>query len=225
MKGIHLVRLLAVAAVAVLAVAVAGAARSGTIEPKPLAGLTNDQTVYLAAGGEWHHVSALQFKAAGLSQHAIMWYDNHLPGTMGAPATNEQVAQASADYQKTLEDLGVATKPTTPVVPSTPSVPVTVKPVISTGTALHAAKAGHPFVVNFQVTRSDNGDKLMSGTMVSNPSVNGKTIYPHLEKFQDGLASVLFTVPKLASGKTLTVPVTIKSGTETTRQVETFQVG
>ena len=222
MKRIHLVRLLAVAAVAVFAVVVAGAARSGTVEPKPLAGLANDQSVYLADSGEWHHISALQFKAGGLSQHAIMWYDNHLPGTIGAPATNDQIAQASADYQKTLEDLGVATKPSTP---STPSVPATVKPVVSTGTAPHAAKAGHPFVVNFHVTRSDSGDKLMTGTMISNPSVNGKAVYPHWEKFKDGVASVLFTVPKLAAGKTLTVPVTIKLGTETTRQVETFQVG
>jgi hypothetical protein len=100
-----------------------------------------------------------------------------------------------------------------------------VKPVVSTGTAPHAAKAGHPFVVNFHVTRSDSGDKLMTGTMISNPSVNGKAVYPHWEKFKDGVASVLFTVPKLAAGKTLTVPVTIKLGTETTRQVETFQVG
>ena len=56
-------------------------------------------------------------------------------------------------------------------------------------------------------------------------AVNGKAVYPHWEKFKDGVASVLFTVPKLAAGKTLTVPVTIKLGTETTRQVETFQVG
>lgn len=220
MNATRIFRLLAVAAVAVFAVLVVGAARSGAVEPKPLAGLTNDQSVYLAAGGEWHYISALQFKVAGLSQHAIMWYDNHLPGTVGAPATDEQVAQASSDYQKTLEELGVAKAPA-----PTPTVPATVKPVISSGVAVHSATAGHSFVVNFHVMRSDNSEKLTTGTMISNPSVGGKVIYPHWESFKNGLASVLFTIPKTAKGSTLSVPVTIKLGTELTRQVETFRVG
>jgi hypothetical protein len=217
MKGIHFVRLLAVAVVAVLAVALTGAARSA-VEPKPLAGLTNDSSVYLADGGEWHSITPAQFNIAGMSQYAITWYVNALPGTIGAPATNEQVAKSSADYQKTLEDLGIGKA-------LAPTVPATVKPVISTGVAVHAATAGHSFVVHFRVTRSDNGEKLATGTLTSNPSVGGKVIYPHWEKFQDGLASVLFTIPTLAKGKTLIVPVTIKTGSELTKQVETFQVG
>jgi hypothetical protein len=225
MKGRYIIRALALLAVTMLVAVVAGAARGGTVEPRPLAGLTNDNSVYLAAEGEWHQVTPFQFQVGGLSQHAITWYDTQLPGDIGAPATNEQVAQVSADYKTTLEDLGVsASKPSEDAVPAV-AVPASVKPVISTGVAAHKPIAGHPFVVNFHVTRSDNSEKLMTGTMISNPSVNGKVIYPHWERFDNGVASVLLTVPKTAKGKMLTVPLTIKLGSELTRQVETYQVG
>lgn len=51
-----------------------------------LAGLLTDGTVYVAGvDGFWHYVDAATFVKAGYDPHAIAWYGDSLPGTIGEP--------------------------------------------------------------------------------------------------------------------------------------------
>lgn len=90
-----------------------------------------------------------------------------------------------------------------------------VKPAVAT--------AGRPFSLTFPVTRSDNGQPLASGTMICDPSVNGKVI-PHVELFAGGKAQLSFVIPKSAKGKLLKVRMTIKVGGVSTTRVVAFRV-
>jgi hypothetical protein len=101
---------------------------------------------------------------------------------------------------------------------------VTLKAVIGTpSTSPGKPTAGKPFTVTFPVTRSDNGAPLRAGTMICEPSVAGKVI-PHNEQFKNGTARLSFVVPEDASGKLLSVKVTIKVGTRATTKVARFRV-
>ncbi len=121
-------------------------------------------------------------------------------------------------------DLAVPPPPvvTTPPV-QTPAQPV-VKPKIGAPMTLPAAPvAGKRFTVSFPVVRSDTGAPLTRGTMICDPSVNGKVI-THAESFKNGTAKLSFTVPKTAKGQTLKVKVTIKSGSQSATRIVNFRV-
>jgi len=125
-------------------------------------------------------------------------------------------------------DLAVPAPP--PVVTPTPTPPVqtpvqpVVKPKIGAPMTLPAAPvAGKRFTVSFPVVRSDSGAPLTTGTMICDPSVNGKVI-PHAESFKNGTAKLSFTVPKTAKGKMLKVKVTIKTGSQSATKVASFLV-
>ena len=192
-----------------------GSALSSASALYSLAGDTSSGEVYLLAGGTWHAISSADFAAAGLSQQGIQWYGGHdFPGLMGEPATAQQVAEIATSYTAALKVLGV-TLPNPQIPIAAPTVPASVKPIIAKVlTVPSQAVAGKSFVVSFLVTRSDTGGLLTSGSMSSSPSVAGKVIYPHWEKFQSGTASVRLTIPLAAKGKVLKVPVTIKVGGE-----------
>jgi len=189
---------------------------------KLLAGDKATGDVYLAANGTFHLISAADFVKAGLTHNSVMWYGG-LPGTTGTPATPEEVAAVATSYADALKTLGVTL--VTPNLPLTISAPpATVKPMIPLSVTKMDVIAGKTFSANFHVFRSDNGAKLLTGTMSSAPSVNGKVIYPHYEKFQNGIASVRVTIPANAKGKVLKVPVTIKLGNESFTHTATFQI-
>ena len=110
-------------------------------------------------------------------------------------------------------ELSAATPPT-----------VVVQPVIGVPATVPAKpKAGKQFTVSFPVTRSDNGAPLTTGTMICDPSVNGKVI-THRESFVNGNARLAFTIPKTAKSKTLKVQVTIKVGGKSAHRVVTYHV-
>ena len=114
-----------------------------------------------------------------------------------------------------------ATTPT-PSPPYTPPV-VVVRPVIGQATVTPAAAAGRHVAVTFKVTRSDNGKPLTKGTMICDPSIQGKVIR-HAEQFTNGVARLAFTIPKNAKGKLLKVKLTIKLGGQSATKIATFRV-
>ena len=69
-------------------------------------------------------------------------------------------------------------------------------------------RAGARATVTFKVTRSDNGRRLVGGTMDCNPAIGGKTL-THGDSFKRGTATLNLTVPRSAKGKLLKVRVTI----------------
>lgn len=106
----------------------------------------------------------------------------------------------------------------------TATPPAVVKPVIAAPVLTPAKpRAGKALTVSFPVTRSDTGAALATGTMVCDPSVNGKVI-THRESFANGTARLAFTVPKTAKGKVLKVQVTIKLGGQSAHRVVTYKV-
>lgn len=135
----------------------------------------------------------------------------------GNSQTGEDVAPDDGSW---MYDLTTATPPTT--TPAPPAAPG--KPWIG-GPATTPAKAvaGKRFTVSFPVTRTDNGKPLTTGTMICDPSVQGKVI-PHAESFKNGTAQLSFTIPKSANGKLLKVKVTIKVGSLSTTKVATFHI-
>ena len=135
----------------------------------------------------------------------------------GNSQTGEDVAPDDGSW---MYDLTTATSPTT--TPAPPAAPG--KPWIG-GPATTPAKAvaGKRFTVSFPVTRTDNGKPLTTGTMICDPSVQGKVI-PHAESFKNGTAQLSFTIPKSANGKLLKVKVTIKVGSLSTTKVATFHI-
>jgi hypothetical protein len=82
---------------------------------------------------------------------------------------------------------------------------------------------GAKVAVTFRVTRSDTHALLRSGTMMCDPSINGRVI-KHAERFNAGLARLAFTIPKGARGKLLKVKLTIKLGAQSTTRITTFRV-
>ena len=133
-------------------------------------------------------------------------------------ANNNQTGEDMAPDDGTwMYDLTTATPPTT-----TPAAPG--KPWIGSPATIPAkAVAGKRFTVSFPVTRTDNGKPLTTGTMVCDPSVQGKVI-PHAESFKNGTAQLSFTIPKSAKGKLLKVKVAIKVGSLSTTKVATFHI-
>ena len=109
-----------------------------------------------------------------------------------------------------------------PSPPPRPPAPV-VRPVIGQATITPAAAAGRHVVVSFRVTRSDNAKPLVKGTMICDPSIQGKVIH-HAEQFTHGVARLSFTIPKNAKGKLLKVRLTIKLAGQSAGTVATFPV-
>jgi hypothetical protein len=97
--------------------------------------------------------------------------------------------------------------------------PVIGKPV----TAPVAPLAGKGFVAVFRVTRSDTGGPLMAGTMVSDPSVDGKLLR-HTESFRAGTARVALRLPSSAAGKVLKIRLTIRASGKSATRVSVFRV-
>jgi hypothetical protein len=99
-----------------------------------------------------------------------------------------------------------------------------VTPVIDEATTAPARPlSGKRFTISFRVTRSDTGAPLLRGRMVGAPSVAGKLI-KHAESFKAGTARVSFVVPASATGRLLTVKVTIVSGGRSATRVTSFRV-
>jgi hypothetical protein len=202
---------------------------TGTVEPRPITELPNG-SMYLFADGEYHQISPTQVSTFGLSTQAI-YYVGELYSTVGAPATDEQVQAMEAAYVKALSDLGVEASvppvkvPTPPAPTATTTGPTVVEaPVIHPSLTVPAkASAGRVFTVSFPVTSSVTGARLSSATMISNPSVRG-TIIKHFEQFKNGDATVHFTIPATAKGKTLKVRLTIVLGGQSTTRLETFMI-
>ncbi len=84
--------------------------------------------------------------------------------------------------------------------------------------------AGKRMTVVFPVTRSDSGAPLVKGTMICDPSVDGRVV-GHTERFADGKARLSFVVPKTAKGRQLKVKVTIKVGSQAATRIATYRVG
>jgi hypothetical protein len=155
-------------------------------------------TLYLAGDDSlWHQVDATTLAALGYGDAAVTVYADLLPETIGEPIAAILPAAAPA--------------PTvTPV--QMPATPVVVKPIIAYPVTVPATPtAGKTFTVRFAVTRSDTGAPLTSGKMICDPSVKGVVI-KHVEQFKNGTATMRFTIPKLAKGKTMKVHLTITSG-------------
>jgi hypothetical protein len=194
-------------------------------EPRPIMELPNGSR-YLLADREYHQISPAQFSAFELSVQAI----NHvgeLYEAVGAPATNGQVAALKADYVNALKEMGVdmtaATIESKPAVTSEPPA-VPEKPVISKPVAVPAkATAGKVFSVSFPVTSSVTGAKLVSATMIGNPSVKG-TVIKHHEQFKNGNATIRLTIPATARGKTLKVNLKMVLGEQSAIRIATFLV-
>ena len=121
-------------------------------------------------------------------------------------------------------DLSAPPPPTPVPAPKTPQGLI-LKPVLSAPTVVPAKPiAGKTFTVVFHVTRNDTGAALTTGTMICDPSVNGKVL-PHTELFKGGTAKLAFLVPKTMKGKQLAVKLTIKVGTQSTTKVVTYRIG
>jgi ABC-type nitrate/sulfonate/bicarbonate transport system substrate-binding protein len=76
--------------------------------------------------------------------------------------------------------------------------------------------AGKPFTFTLAVNGRYSAQPLTTGTMVANPSVNGKVI-KHVESFKNGQARVSFVVPKAAKNKLLSISIKISGSGGTTR--------
>jgi hypothetical protein len=197
--------------------------------PRPIMELF-DGSMYLFADGEFHYISAQQFATYGLSMDAT-YLVGELYGTVGAPATDEQVQVLEQQYIQDLNAMGVeATLPpvkqpapvTTPV--PAPAPVVVESPVINPPLTLPTTpKAGKVFTVSFPITSSVTGQKLTTGTMICDPQVKGKII-KHAEHFTNGKATLRFTIPATAKGKLLKVHLTMVLGNQSTTRVTTFLV-
>jgi hypothetical protein len=106
-----------------------------------------------------------------------------------------------------------------PPPPPAPLKPVIAKPVITP----RQPRAGARVIVTFAVTRSDNGRQLARGRMICDPSVKGKVI-EHTESFRNGKARLVFTVPRTAAHKLMTVKLTIRLGSQATTRIVTFLI-
>ena len=142
-------------------------------------------------------------------------------------ATGDHVLTAVTGYSAadpTPADNTLTLTATTPAPPPpyTPPV-VVVRPVIGSATITPAAAAGRHVAVSFKVTRSDNGRLLTRGTMICDPSIQGRVIH-HAEQFTNGVARLAFTIPKNAKGKLLKVHVTIKLAGQSATRIATFHV-
>jgi hypothetical protein len=201
---------------------------TGTVEPRPITELP-DGAMYLFADGQYHQISPAQFSAFGLSVQAIE-YVGELYEPIGAPATDEQVQAMEAAYVQALTDLGVPTAPTATTTttaatppPTTATTPVE-KPVINKPATVPAKPvAGRVFTVSFPVTSNLTGASLTSAKMICDPSVKGKVI-KHFEQFKNGNATLRFTIPATAKGKTLKVHLTMVVGDQSTTRIATFLV-
>jgi hypothetical protein len=195
--------------------------------PLPIFGLTTDGSLYLIDMDEFHQISPELWKTSDMGTNAIAWF-GELPGTLGAPATADQVARTAADYWKALEAMGVTREAAVPPAATNqaPAAPgVTVKPVILAPLTTPAKPtAGKTFTVNFPVVRSDTGAVVTTATMICDPSVQHRVIR-HVEHFENGKATLRFTIPKTAKGKLLKVHLTMVLGSESMTRVATFRVG
>ena len=104
--------------------------------------------------------------------------------------------------------------------PPTVVSPVIARPVLMPKHPL----AGHRLVVTLAVTRSDNHHPLTQGTMICDPSVQGKVL-AHTESFTRGTAKLSFAIPRNMKGKLLKVKVTIKVGSQLSTRTATFRIG
>lgn len=119
-------------------------------------------------------------------------------------------------------DLTTAEPP--PTTTTTPPAPAVVRPVIGKPVVTPlSVVAGKRTTVTFPVTRSDNGQPLMTGQMICHPYVSGTQLL-HAESFKSGKARLSFLVPKAAKGKQLQLKMTIKAGQQSATRVATFRV-
>jgi len=97
-------------------------------------------------------------------------------------------------------------------------------PVIGRPVAVPAHPiAAAPFGVSFKITRSDTRAPLRAGAMLCDPSVAGRMLH-HEESFRQGTARLTFLVPASATGKKLTVKLSITAAGRTAKTIATFLV-
>jgi hypothetical protein len=60
--------------------------------------------------------------------------------------------------------------------------------------------------------------------MAANPTIGGKLIRPHVERFGNGVATVRLTIPKTAHGKQLKVQLTIKLDGQTASRTTSLKI-
>lgn len=96
-------------------------------------------------------------------------------------------------------------------------------PWIGGPTVSPAPTAGAKVTVAFPVTDRTTGAPLTHGTMTCDPRLNGRVL-PHQESFGNGAATLRFTLPKTAKGKTLKVSLTIRVGSKSAHRVATYRV-
>ena len=172
-----------------------------------LAGLRVDGSVYVSGDDLlWHRIDPVTFAALGYDANTIGWFYGSLPGTIGDPIP--AVAPAPAV--------------TAPIVPLAESVNVV--PVIGAPTPAKLTP-GKSVVITFPVVNGVTGEKLTSVKMMSAaPTLAGKLIRPHVERFTNGLASVGLKVPTTTKAKQLQVKLTIGAGTTTVTRVVTIPI-
>src|SRR5262249_34608965 len=171
-----------------------------------LAGLLGDGSVYISGTDlMWHQLDPVTFAALGNDANTIGWFSGSLPGTIGDPVP--AVAPVAAEPA--------------PVVPLAETVNIV--PVIGAPTPVKVT-AGKTVVITFPVVNGVTGEKLTNvTTMASAPTIGGRLIRPHVERFTNGAASVGLKVP-VTKGKQLKVKLTIKAGTATATRVATIPI-
>jgi hypothetical protein len=171
-----------------------------------LAGLLGNGSVYVSGTDlMWHQIDPVTLTALGYDANTIGWFNGSLPGTIGDPMP----AVAPVPME------------TAPVVPLAEEVNIV--PVIGAPTPVKVT-AGKTVVITFPVVNGVTGEKLTNVTMMASaPTIGGKLIRPHLERFSNGVASVGLKVPA-TKAKQLKVKLTIKAGTATATRVATIPI-
>jgi hypothetical protein len=168
--------------------------------------LGTEQTYVLGQDGFWHSVDSDTFAALGYSRSSVLWF-GEVPGNVGEPIPHQSLPV------------------TTTAVPPAPESVATVVPAIGKAVTKPAAVlAGHNVVFTFPITDAKTGARMTAvTTMSSNPKISG-TIVKHVEHFANGLATVTLKVPKTATGKKLSVALTIKTADGSASRIATFRI-
>jgi hypothetical protein len=168
--------------------------------------LGTGQTYVLGQDGFWHYVDAETFAALGYSSSSILWF-GEVPGSIGDPIPHQSPPVTTTSVPRATESVAV------------------VEPAIGKAVAKPAAVlAGRHVVVTFPVTDANTGGAVTAVTMMSsNPKING-TIVKHVEHFANGFATVTLKVPKAATGKKLSVALTIKTTDGSASRIATFHI-
>jgi hypothetical protein len=173
-----------------------------------------DGTMYL--GGDdfaWHQVDAATLAALGYGETPVTAYTT-LPGQLGAPIAPIVVTAA------------VTTPTQAPLVKPSTTTLVPLTAVIAKPVAVPSKPvAGKMFTLRYNITRSDTGAKLLDATttMTCKPMIGGKVL-KHTDQLKNGVATLKVAIPKTATGKILSVFMTVKVGDQSLNRNLGFRV-